>query len=216
MPSALLLITVSTSQTLPQIPARASHCPVSNASSTPPATTMPASLSFRRPRYGKVWEHGGTVDVVVRCENVNADADDDVVVAECAVSLSAVSNAWMRASRTIAVGTVRFTPEGAGDAGNDASRGKDGLAPTSSVRFLDEGWSTWIVPEDLPSGEYELKASVTNAKPPIEATTRVIVSERVSVTRTSASEATVRWDRGRFRRIIRATTGGNSPWMSCR
>ena len=146
---------------------------------------MPTSLSFRRPRYGKVWEHGGTVDVVVRCENVDADADDVVVVTECAVSLSAVSTAWMRASRTIAVGTVRFTPEDAGDAGDDDGRGKVGL---------DEGRLTWIVPEDLPSGEYELKASVTNAKPAIEATTRVIVSERVSVTRTSASEATVRWD----------------------
>ena len=85
---------------------------------------MPTSLSFRRPRYGKVWEHGGTVDVVVRCENVDAVADDVVVVTECAVSLSAVSTAWMRASRTIAVGTVRFTPEDAGDAGDDGGNGK--------------------------------------------------------------------------------------------
>ena len=157
---------------------------------------MTISLSFRRPRYGKVWEHGGTVDVVVRCENVKSDADagavaNDVVV-ECDVSLSAVSNAWMRASRTVVVGTARFTPEG-DEESNDAGQGKEGMA-TTSVRFLDEGRLTWVVPEDLPSGEYELKASVTNAKPPIEAMTRVIVSERVSVTRTSASEATVRWD----------------------
>lgn len=122
------------------------------------------TLSIRRPRVGKVWERGASVDVVV--EQVD-DVDRDRA-SECEISLVGQS-AWMRSGRTTTLGKASFTD-------------------------YEDARLTWKVPDDVPIGDYELRAYVPNAKPAIEATTRVVVAERVRVTRTSASEATATWD----------------------
>lgn len=123
------------------------------------------TLSFRRPRFGKVWEQGARVDVVVE----RADDFDRDRASECEIAL-VVQTAWMRGGKTARVGEITF----------DAER--------------DDGKLTWCVPEDVPSGEYELRAHVPGAKPPIETVTRVVVAERIRVTRTSAGEARASWD----------------------
>ena len=123
------------------------------------------TLSFRRPRFGKVWEQGARVVVVVE----RADDFDRDRASECEIAL-VVQTAWMRGGKTARVGEITF----------DAER--------------DDGKLTWCVPEDVPSGEYELRAHVPGAKPPIETVTRVVVAERIRVTRTSAGEARASWD----------------------
>lgn len=122
------------------------------------------TLSIRRPRFGKVWERGASVEVVVE----RADDFDRDRASECEVVLVGQS-AWMRSGRTTTVGNASF-------ADDDVAR------------------LSWKVPDDLPSGDYELRAYVPNAKPAIEATTRVVVAERVRVTRTSAGAVTASWD----------------------
>jgi hypothetical protein len=93
------------------------------------------TLRFRRPRVGKVWEHGAAVDVVVE----RADDFDRDRARECEISLVG-QGAWMRSSKHATLGKISFR-EGEGE----------------GERELDEGKLTWRVPEDVPSGEYELK-----------------------------------------------------------
>ena len=50
----------------------------------------------------------------------------------------------------------------------DGARGRDYTFDAER----DDGKLTWCVPEDVPSGEYELRAHVPGAKPPIETMTR--------------------------------------------
>ena len=130
------------------------------------------TLRFRRPRVGKVWEHGAAVDVVVE----RADDFDRDRARECEISLVG-QGAWMRSSKHATLGKISFR-EGEGE----------------GERELDEGKLTWRVPEDVPSGEYELKASVPNSRPAIETTTRIVISERMKARRTSAGTCEATWD----------------------
>ena len=131
-----------------------------------PVVSIAMPLGVRRPRPDKVWERGSRVDVVLERTQ---DIDRDRTI-ECEVALVGAS-AWLRSGRTTLVGACAFEDD------------------------ADEVRLTWTVPEDVPTGEYELRAHVPNAKPAIEASTRVMVAERVAVVRTSAGEARARWDR---------------------